>query len=52
MKEITENEVIGRLSEKAKYKFVDMRLLAEIVMDVYKLQATAIDGLEREDDHE
>jgi hypothetical protein len=50
MTELKENEVIGRLIEKEKYKFVDPRLIAEIVKDVYELQATAVDGLEREDE--
>lgn len=33
-----ENEMIGRLMELEKYKFVDPKLVAEIVRDVYKVQ--------------
>ena len=33
-----ENEMIGRLLELEKYRFVDHRIVAEIVRDVYKLQ--------------
>lgn len=49
MKEdLKENEVIGMLLELEKYKFIDGRIIAEIVVDIFKLQATNIDGLERE----
>jgi hypothetical protein len=36
---VNENELIGRLLEEEKYKFVDHRIIAEVVRDVYKLQA-------------
>lgn len=36
---MNENELIGRLLEEEKYKFVDHRIIAEVVRDVYKLQA-------------
>lgn len=34
----TENGVIGELITKEKYRFVDQRLLAEIVHDVFAVQ--------------
>jgi hypothetical protein len=43
----TAEGMIGLLMEQEKYKFVDWRVLAEIVRDVYKVQDTDIDGLER-----
>jgi hypothetical protein len=39
----TAEGMIGLLMEQEKYKFVDWRVLSEIVRDVYKVQDTDVD---------